>query len=97
MAVFVLQNDNGSMLTRGSEWSWDITPQTAFATPHRDAALNQLLELNIKDPHLRARVISCPLDERKLPILPPVEKPQRSLIEDAASPEAPVAEASVAS
>lgn len=82
MAVLILQRDDDRILTRGLEWSWDTAPQTAFATPHRDVALNQLLELTLKDTHLRAHLVSCPLSERGLPALPAVTRPQLPLIED---------------
>lgn len=88
MAVFILQRDNDSILTRGLEWTWEITPQTAFATPHRDIALNQLLELNLKDIGLRAQLVACSVNERGLPVLPAVRKPQLPLIEGAESAEA---------
>lgn len=97
MAVFILQQDNGSVLSRGLEWTWEITPQAVFATPHRDIALNQLLELNIKDATLRARVVPCSLNERGLPVLPVVTKPQLSLIKGDESASAEDAQASVAS
>lgn len=79
MAVFILQRDNDSILTRGLEWRWDTSPQTAFVTPHRDVALNQLLELTLKDTHLRAHIVSCTLNERGLPALPAVTKPHLPL------------------
>lgn len=76
MALFILQQDSGNILSKALEWMLDIAPQAAFQTPHRDVALNQLLELNLKDTGLRAQVIECPRDERGLPILPAMEQPQ---------------------
>lgn len=76
MAVFILQQDNGSILSKTQEWVMDLAPQAVFETPYRDVALNQLLELNLKDSRLRARVIECHRNERGLPILPAVEHPQ---------------------
>lgn len=96
MAVFILQRDNDCILTRGLEWSWDTIPQTAFTTPHRDVALNQLLELTLKDTQLRAHIVSCPLNERGLPTLPVVTRPQLPLIEGDDSTDEP-ADSSVAS
>jgi len=82
MAVFILQQENGGILSRGFEWSLDTTPQTVFSSPHRDVALNQLLELVIKDSALRARAVPCDLDARGLPVLPAVPRPQLALIDE---------------
>lgn len=97
MAVFILQRDNDNILTRGLEWSGDTTPQTAFVTPHRDVALNQLLELTLKDTHLRAHIVSCTLNERGLPALPAVTKPSLPLIDGDDLSADPHTEPSVAS
>lgn len=97
MSVFILQRNDDRILTRGLEWSWEVTPQTAFVTPHRDVALNQLLELTLKDTHLRAQIVSCTLNERGLPALPAIPKPQRPLIEGDDFSAASCAESSVAS
>ena len=66
MAVIILQRDN-DCISPGA-WSGAGTPPPdRFCHPHRDVALNQLLELTLKDTHLRAHT-SCP--ERARPADP---------------------------
>lgn len=70
MTSFVIQRSDGQWLTRDLEWAADCAPRGLFFSPHRDVALNQLLEINSKDPNLRATVITCSTDSKSRPLLP---------------------------
>ena len=70
MTVFVLQDAQGNFLTKSLLWSDDCTATGVFHSPHKDSALNQLLEINAKDPDLRAHVVACEIDQKNKPLLP---------------------------
>ena len=70
MAVFVLQDIQHNYLTKAREWRGDCTVSEVYCSPHKDGALNQLLELNAKDPDLRARVVACEAGPKNRPLLP---------------------------
>lgn len=70
MTVFILQNQHEEYLDKSLEWVRFSEANQLFKTPHRDVALNQLMELNAKDIQLRAKIISCELDKSGNPELP---------------------------
>lgn len=71
MTIFILQNQHQQYLEKSLEWNNEADPNQLFKTPHKDVALNQLMELNSKDILLRASVISCELSSAGNPVLPP--------------------------
>lgn len=70
MTVFILQNQHQHYLNKSLEWVSGCETTQLFKTPHRDVALNQLMELNAKDILLRANIVSCELDHSGNPTLP---------------------------
>ncbi|MBQ0719629.1 MAG: hypothetical protein KBT88_04975 [Gammaproteobacteria bacterium] len=70
MAVFVLQDINDNFLTKALEWRNDCSVAEVYRSPHKDGALNHLLEVNAKNPDLRARVVACEVDPKNRPLLP---------------------------
>jgi len=70
MTVFILQDTQGNFLAKDASWRKDCTSTEVFHSPHKDHALNQLLEINTKNPDLRAHVIACDSDQKNKPILP---------------------------
>lgn len=70
MAVFVLQDINDNFLTKALEWRDDCSVTEVYCSPHRDVALNHLLEVNAKNPDLRARVVACEAGPKNRPLLP---------------------------
>lgn len=71
MTIFILQNQHQQYLEKSLEWNNEAAANQLFKTPHKDVALNQLMELNSKDILLRASVISCELNSAGNPVLPP--------------------------
>ncbi len=66
MTLYILQNQRGEFLDKQLNW----VPAEAgnlFHSPHRDVALNQLIELNARDIRLRARVVACEADDKGRP------------------------------
>jgi hypothetical protein len=69
MKTYVLQAQNNCMLDKELQWASEIIARRIFNTPHRDIALNQLIELNAKDVNLRADVVECDLGPNGVPML----------------------------
>ena len=69
MTLYIIQSHSGELLDRHLGWTASARADDLFRTPHRDIALNQLIELNARDVHLRAQVVACDKDDRGLPDL----------------------------
>ncbi|MBT5577931.1 MAG: hypothetical protein HOJ99_05490 [Porticoccaceae bacterium] len=69
MKIYILQTQDNRILNKDLEWSSDADRNGIFHTPHRDIALNQLIELNAKDINLRAALIECETDSKGRPVL----------------------------
>ncbi len=74
MTLYIIQNRRGEVLDKQLNWmqagednraAW----ANAFASPHWDVALNQLVELTTGNSELRATVVNCPTDDRGRPEL----------------------------
>ena len=57
MTSYIIQAFSGEFLDKNLAWVKEAKPDALFQAPHKDVALNQLLELNAKDVNLRARVV----------------------------------------
>lgn len=69
MTLYIIQTISGELLDRNLQWVTDVKPEALFQTPHKDVALNQLIELNAKDISLRARVVPWDSSDRGQPAL----------------------------
>ncbi len=67
--LFVIRNQHQHYLGRHHEWIDGSRPAALFRTPHRDVAVNELFEVNVKDVALRAEILACEVDERGLPVV----------------------------
>ena len=88
-SVFLLQNQHKRLLNKQGEWVDGREANTVFRTPHRDEALNQMIEVNTRDYTLRIKILECTLNERGLPLLkdedlPPLGDPSSALAAAAA-------------
>lgn len=69
MVAYLLKSLSGEFLDKNGEWL-ERAARTALAQfRHRDEALNHLIELNAKQPELRASVLEVQLDDKLRPIL----------------------------
>lgn len=59
----MLKNQHGHWLDRTMNWAENCPPGQRFKTPHRDVAINQLVELNARDISLRAMVEAVEMDD----------------------------------
>ncbi|MGD9660850.1 MAG: hypothetical protein AB7U63_06210 [Porticoccaceae bacterium] len=72
MLLYIIQKPSGEVLDRHLNWiSADEDSALLFRTPHKDVALNQLIELTARDIHLRARVVACNSNDRDNPVVEP--------------------------
>ena len=65
MKAYLIKNQNGYFLCRSGHWA-DCTHQDRFfVSPHRDDALNRMVEENAKDYRLRLNVLVVKTDDKK--------------------------------
>ena len=69
MKIFFLQRYDTAVLSKDLEWTCDLTSNNIFYSPHRDVALNQLVELNAKQIDLRVNIIECEADAKGRPVM----------------------------
>ena len=69
MTLFIVKDAAGNLLTKELLWTRESTTAELFSTPHRDIALNQLLELNAGNITFRAEIVTCPADDKNRPVL----------------------------
>lgn len=67
--AYVIRNQHGQYLSRRDDWLSGRDTAAVFWKPHYDEALNQLIELNAKDIHLRGKVVKLALSELKRPVI----------------------------
>jgi hypothetical protein len=85
--VFVIQNQHGQFLSRQKEWLASTEISQLYKTPHRDLAINELVEITAKDTDARAKVVAAETSNKGLPLvadLPPLEFPKFELPDDMA-------------
>ena len=69
MQIFILQRHDKAVLSKDLDWTCNITSNDIFYSPHRDIALNQLVELNAKQIDLRVNIIECEADAKGRPVM----------------------------
>jgi hypothetical protein len=100
---FILQNQAKLFLGKQKDWLDGRDPASLFKTPHKDEAINQLVEISSKDYTQRVKVLSCGVNAKGVPLLdeallpPPLPKmpksPHRDLLEEVAEDDIDVEEA----
>ncbi len=77
MLTYLIKNQHDQYLSKELAWVYpDGTP--LFHTPHKDVALNQLIEVNAKDILIRATVIDTEVDSKGRPVIPAPSEPEES-------------------
>lgn len=77
--LYVIRNQSQHYLGRHGEWLDGSHPPGLFRTEHRDIAVNELVEANLRDVALRAEILPCEPDRHGYPVvevlnpLPPPE------------------------
>ena len=65
--IYVIRNQNQHYLGRNGEWVDGSHRPALFRTPHRDVALNELVEVNLRDLTLRGELLACEADDAGYP------------------------------
>lgn len=86
--IFILQNQDKLFLGKQNIWVDGRDLNTLFKSPHKDEAINQMFEASSKDYKQRIKVVSCPANEKGLPIIDqemmpaPLPKPGKDLLDE---------------
>lgn len=67
--TFILQNQDNHFFGKSKEWVDGYDANSVFKTPHKDEAINQMVEISSKDYKQRIKIITCDVDEKGLPII----------------------------
>ena len=65
--LFVIRNQNQHYLGRHHDWVDGSHRAALFRTEHRDVAVNELFEVNVKDFSLRGEIVACDADDKGYP------------------------------
>lgn len=74
--LFILQNQDKLFFGKQKDWLDGRDPGSLYKTPHKDEAINQLVEVSSKDYTQRIKVLACAANDKGLPaideeLLPP--------------------------
>lgn len=76
--VFIIRNHQQLFLGKQGQWVDESEASAVWRTPHRDVALNHLIETNARDIEQRLVLLQCPLNDRDVPLLGDAELPRRA-------------------
>ncbi len=83
--VFILQNQNQYFLNKHREWIDGHDAGLVYRTPHKDIALNEMIEVNSKDITQRIRILECEVNSRNHPLIDEEDLPPPAPKEEAAT------------
>lgn len=89
--VFVIRNQFGHYLGRHGEWLDGSHVPGLYRTEHRDAAVNELVEVNLRDFDLRGEIIACEAEDGGYPVVE-VLNPIVATAQEAETPESSAGE-----
>jgi hypothetical protein len=96
--LFILQNQDKLFLGRQNNWLDGRDLAALYKTPHKDEAINQMVEASSKDYKQRIKILSCSANEKGLPVIDPaimpepLPKPGKDLLDGLAPGETPATE-----
>jgi hypothetical protein len=67
--VYVVQSVEGHYFSKQGQWLSGKEANLIFVGKYKDDALNQLIDITLKNVDVRARVVETQLNARNLPIL----------------------------
>ena len=76
--VFVIRNQHGQFLGKQNQWLDESEPAAAWRSPHRDIALNHLIECNARDIEQRLLLLQCPVNDKDIPLLGDATEPRKA-------------------
>lgn len=75
--VFVICNHHTQFLGKQGQWLDESEPAAAWRSPHRDVALNHMIEVNARDIEQRLTLLQCPLNDKDIPLLGDASEPRK--------------------
>jgi hypothetical protein len=75
--VFIICNQHTQFLGKQGQWLDESEPAAAWRSPHRDVALNHMIEINARDIEQRLTLLQCPLNEKDIPLLGDASEPRK--------------------
>jgi hypothetical protein len=76
--VYILQNQDKRFLGKQRTWLDGRDPAALYRSPHKDEAVNEMFEASSKDYRQRVSLVSCPLSERRQPVIDPAILPPKT-------------------
>lgn len=73
--LFILQNQDRLFLGKQKDWLDGRDLGALFKTPHKDEAINQLVEVSAKDYTQRVKLLVCAPNEKGLPSIDEADLP----------------------
>lgn len=67
--IYVIRNQYNHFLGRHGEWLDGSHVPALFRTDHRDVAVNELVEVNLRDFDLRGEILACESDDDGYPVV----------------------------
>ncbi len=67
--LYILRNQEGYFLGKQKDWLDGRDRGALYKTPHKDEAVNLMVEVSARDFEQRIRVLPCEADEKGLPTL----------------------------
>lgn len=89
--IYILQSQNNLYLSKSGDWVSDDDTKILFRTQHKDEAINQKVELTVKQPELRVNIGIAQLSDNGKLVLPKEQEeilPKNALTAEAAEAEA---------
>jgi hypothetical protein len=74
--IFILQNQEKLFLGKQNNWLDGRDLNALYKTPHKDEAINQMVEASSKDYTQRIKVVTCAVNEKGLPLIDPEILPE---------------------
>ena len=67
--IYVVRSVEGHYLSKHNEWLSGKDSSAIYFAKHQDVALNQLIDITIKDINVRAKIVECELDDKQKPVV----------------------------
>lgn len=67
--LFLIRNQHQHYLGKHGEWLDGSHPPALFRSEHRDIAVNELIDCNIKDVDLRGEIMVCDANDNGYPLV----------------------------
>jgi len=75
--VYIIRDQEQRFFDKSGDWSHGEDRRAVFRTALKDEAINQMVELSVKNPTLRVSIETVSLDAKGLPEITPIPGAQR--------------------